>query len=1423
MTRQTHFVSVSSVLFGLLFTTLCIAAAYAEIDTLVPAGSVWKYLDNGSNQGTAWIDSFFDDSGWASGPAQLGYGDGDEATVVSYGGNSSNKYITTYFRAGFTVADPSLYESLSLRVLRDDAAVVYLNGLEVHRANITSGTVTYSTAASSAIEDTWDTVVLDPSALTAGTNVFAVEIHQSSGTSSDISFDLALEATLIPPPPSPPANVTVLGPTVPTSPTLQLKVSTPDELPGSITFYGRRKPAPEESFTIVVLPDTQYYTQNYPGIFTAQTQWIVNNIETRNIIFVTHEGDLVQNADSSTTEWTNADTAMSLLDGFVAYGMCLGNHDFNYDSDVAALFNQTFPYTRYEGLPWYGGHYPAASNQNNYQLVSACGVDLVIVHLEFWPDTDDIAWADSVLKAHSDRLAIITTHGFLDESGNRNVHVMGSTEYIWNNLVVPNENVYFVLCGHVHSEYARTDETNGRQVHQLLADYQEDSNGGNGWLRIMKFVPADARVYVQTYSPYLGSYQTDSDSQFDLDCPMVWYHGIDTQTNIPSGSTVATVWNNLEPETNYEWFVQVTDSQNNISSGPLWTFTTKSQDAPIAEDDTYAVDEDGLLVIEAPGVLENDTDSGGNPLTNATLVADCSHGQLTLNADGSFTYQPDADFCGTDTFTYSSETAENVTDTAVVTVTVNGINDAPIALDNSVVADEDTDLAIVLSGADGDGDNLTYETVTLPANGTLSGTAPDLIYTPQTDYIGPDSFSFKVSDGTLESNIASIAITVNSINDAPVATDDAASTNEEEAVVIDLLINDSDIEGDTLAIQSFTQPARGNVINNGHGTVIYTPNANENGSDTFEYTVMDGNGGQDAATVSVTIQPVNDAPVAGDDSAATQEDMAVTISVLANDSDVDGDALNIQSVTNGTHGTVVNNGTSVTYTPDAGFIGDDTFAYTVTDGNEGTDTASVTVTVVEFNHVPIANDDEAITDEDIALVIDVLANDTDADNDLLTAVIVSGPTNGILSPNPDRSFSYTPNSNFHGSDSFAYKANDGTADSATATVTITVNPINDAPVANAQTVNVNEDGSVAITLTGSDVEGASLTYSIDAGPSSGSLSGLAPTLTYTPNAEYYGSDSFTFRVNDGQLDSSVATVSITITAINDPPTANNLNVTTDEDNPVAIILSGDDMDGDPLSYGIVTGPQNGSLSGVSPNLTYTPYTNYNGSDSFTFIVNDGQADSAIAQVDLTIQPVNDAPVANDDAYSTNQDTELAIAAPGVLGNDSDVDGDVLTAAVLTGPVNGSLTLNADGSFTYTPDAGFAGTDSFTYTVSDGNGGTASATASITVQAASANSVTVAQIEMRSKVAGRNYFAQAVITVHDQNSNPMAGAVVYGEWYFNGDSLGSAVSSGTAGDGKVTLDAPKQNTGGIFTFKVTDVVLAGYNYTPGVTENSVTVP
>jgi hypothetical protein len=280
---------------------------------------------------------------------------------------------------------------------------------------------------------------------------------------------------------------------------------------------------------------------------------------------------------------------------------------------------------------------------------------------------------------------------------------------------------------------------------------------------------------------------------------------------------------------------------------------------------------------------------------------------------------------------------------------------------------------------------------------------------------------------------------------APVAQDDAATVSEDSGPnAIDVLANDTDADLDALTITSITQGANGSVAITGGGTALsYTPSLNFFGSDSFTYTISDGNGGTDTAPVNITVTAVQDAPQANDDAANVIEDSGSnTISVLANDGDVDGGALIVSSVTQGANGTVANNGNSVSYTPNPNFFGSDSFTYAIMDEQGNSDTATVNVTIMNVNDAPVANDDSYSMNQDATLTVTapgILGNDTDADpSDTLSAAVTVFPTHGMLAPNADGSFMYTPNPGFTGMETFKYQASDGGVNSEEATVTITV-------------------------------------------------------------------------------------------------------------------------------------------------------------------------------------------------------------------------------------------------------------------------------------------------------------------------------------------------------------------------------------------------
>ncbi|PXA05145.1 hypothetical protein DDZ13_04070 [Coraliomargarita sinensis] len=675
-----------------------------------------------------------------------------------------------------------------------------------------------------------------------------------------------------------------------------------------------------------------------------------------------------------------------------------------------------------------------------------------------------------------------------------------------------------------------------------------------------------------------------------------------------------------------------------------------TNDAPVANDDSATTDEDSSV-----GITLTASDADVGDTLTYTVVSGPANGSLSGTAPN-LTYTPNGDYNGSDSFTFKANDGTVDSNTATVSITVNATNDAPVANDDSAVTNEDASVAITLTGSDIDtGDTLTYAVVAGPTNGTLSGTAPNLTYTPNGDYNGSDSFTFKANDGTVDSNIATLSITVNAVNDAPIANNDSAVTNEDTGVAITL--TGSDIDSGSLSYAVVTGPSNG-TLSGTAPNLTYTPNGDYNGSDSFTFKANDGALDSNTATVSITVNAVNDAPVVNDNSATTDEDSAVAVTLTASDVDT-GDTLTYAVVTGPTNGTLSGTAPNLTYTPNGDYNGSDSFTFQANDGTADSNTATISVTVNAVNDAPVANDDSATTNEDVAVAITLTASDVDT-GDTLTYAVVAGPTNGTLSGTAPN-LTFTPNTNYNGSDSFTFQANDGTVDSNIATVSITVNGVNNAPVANDDAVATNEDTSVAVTLTATDVDtGDTLTYAVVAAPTNGILTGTAPNLTYIPNSDYDGSDSFTFKANDGTVDSNTAAVSLTVNAVNDAPVADDQQVATTEDTAVAVTLTASDVEGDVLTYTVVTAPTNGTLSGTAPDLTYTPTAGYTGSDSFTFKANDGTVDSNTATVSITVNATGVAIIHESFGYDPAVGNDLSGEGPatgtsGTWGGDSRFD------------------------------------------------------------------------------------------------------------------------------------------------------------------------
>ncbi len=459
-----------------------------------------------------------------------------------------------------------------------------------------------------------------------------------------------------------------------------------------------------------------------------------------------------------------------------------------------------------------------------------------------------------------------------------------------------------------------------------------------------------------------------------------------------------------------------------------------ANDAPVANADTFTISQN---IAQTLAVLANDTDPNGDTLSIAS-VSSPAHGTIGLAA-GVITYTPAAGYLGADTFNYTVSDGHDNTSTAAVTLTVSNTNGVPTAQNESiaVLANTATVLTPLSNDTDPEGDTLSISAVGTAAHGMANLTAGVLTYIPNAGYTGSDSFTYTISDGHGNTSTATVTLLVSATIGVPVAQDDSLNVAMDVATPINVFANDSDPDGHALTITGVSTPLHGTASIVGGTSITYTPTAGYIGTDILIYTVSDGFGSTDTATVTLNVGTTNNGPAVQNDAINVVLNTSTTLDVLGNDSDPNGDALTITSVTAPMHGTAVvaTGSTSVTYTPVAGYIGGDVFSYTVSDGNGNTASGTVTVTVVAAGNL-LAKNDFAMTKKETAIQINVLANDRS--NGALSVGSVGAPAHGSVVINADGTITYTPAADFKGVDAFSYTAVEAGGATATATVTVIV-------------------------------------------------------------------------------------------------------------------------------------------------------------------------------------------------------------------------------------------------------------------------------------------------------------------------------------------------------------------------------------------------
>ena len=826
----------------------------------------------------------------------------------------------------------------------------------------------------------------------------------------------------------------------------------------------------------------------------------------------------------------------------------------------------------------------------------------------------------------------------------------------------------------------------------------------------------------------------------------------------------------------------VTDSSGASSNATVTITVTAVNDAPVNTlPSAQSVNEDTNLPISGLSVHDVDGNLSTVRLTvlhggvtvnlaGGASISSGANGAASLTLSGSETqinaalatlvYRGAQDWNGADTLSVLSTDSNGLSDSDNLTITVNPINDAPVAIASSATTAEDTSVNGTASSTDVDiGDTASYSLVGA-VGGATHGTATmnsdgTWTYSPVANYNGGDSFTYKVVDAAGASSAAVISITVTPVNDAPVNTLPAAQSVSEDTNLPISGLSVHDVDGNLSTVRltvlhggvtvdlaggaSISSGANGAAtltlsgsetqINAALATLVYRGAQDWNGADTLSVLSTDSNGLTDSDNLSITVVAVNDAPVALADSATTDEDTPVSGTASSTDADLgDSATYSLVGASGGAaHGTVsINSAGAWTFSPATDYHGSDTFTFKVVDAAGASSTAIVTITINSVND-PVEKvvggllDTGASTPEDTALPIplDSLVYDRDLDPISVSAISVG---HGSISYNAGTAtFLYTPSLNYNGPDTLSFTANDGTV-SSSFNLPITVSPVNDAPVAAAASRSTPNDTALSASVSASDVDIATnadtLTYSLVSGPvkadgvtATGSLTlNSNGTYTFTPAAGFdYDVDglvTFVFRATDSGGLSSTATVTIFVGSGNSAPVTADDSGSINEDTTLVDAVTGTDIDANPLTYAVVAGPSHGSIAfNVNGSFSYIPALNYNGADSFTFKANDGQLDSNISTYNITVSAVNDAPT-----FTGGSPQSVVVLEDHVLTGSSpvtDVDGDPLSVSVKTNGVNGTVVVTnaATGTWTFTPNANYRGSDVFTLTASDGHGGT----------------------------------------------------------------------------------------------------------------------
>ena len=806
--------------------------------------------------------------------------------------------------------------------------------------------------------------------------------------------------------------------------------------------------------------------------------------------------------------------------------------------------------------------------------------------------------------------------------------------------------------------------------------------------------------------------------------------------------------------------IRVDDGHNGGAALSVEVLIRPVNDPPLASAGSASLPEDGAVTLT---LLASDPD--GDPLTYSIVLTPGRGALSNLHpSDGKVTYSPSLDYNGLDSFVFEVCDPSGACATATFRLIVLPVNDAPSALDVDASIPEDTPTRTLAPLHDADGDILTYTILLGPDHGRLQGEVPNLVYTPDLNYHGPETIVYQVCDPSGECGVGAVRLAVLPVNDPPVAYEMDRETAEDMPVT--LALTGSDVDGDVLRYAIISAPTHGAIseFDSEAGRATYTPNADWNGLDGLLFQVCDDSGECATAKVNLDVTPVNDPPVASAGAALLAEDVPTRLTLSGRDAD--GDALHFEVVTPPRHGILSDVDPlegSATYTPSQDYNGLDSFIFEVCDFSGACRSAAFNLTVTPVNDPPAAPDITASIPEDTPTRSPAPLHDPDGD--ILSYTILQGPYHGAMQgelPN----LVYVPDADYNGPETIVYQVCDPFGACGTGTINLTVMPANDPPAAQAQSRVAMQGTPTTITLVGVDADGDALLYAIVSAPTRGVLSGIdlsTGAVTYTPDTEYVGLDVFLFEVCDPDGACSTALVELIVTNLNDNPVIEVTDQTTSEDTPIVIVVTHSDPDGDPLSC-VVTQPVHGTVSPAAANITgpypatgelsYTPHPDYDGIDSFAITCIDNEGGTAASIVRVAVTPENDAPVASDDMGVLPEDVPVQLKLAG-----SDADGDSLHYAILANPEHGTIKeLDAlSGRLTYTPSSDYNGADVFVFQICDTSGACAIGTFSLTVTPANDAPVAVSSM----LTTPEDTAVRVMASVHDVDGDVLTFAIVQG--------------------------------------------------------------